>query len=131
MAIKPLLSALTLCLALCPAALPSFAQPADGKECFSVTQFENWRAGDNRTLYIRVRGNQFYRLDLRNECFPLDNPGARLISTFRGSNMICSPLDWDLRVSPGLHDTVVPCVVKSMRLLTPAEVAALPGKSKP
>ena len=113
---------------------PALAQPAQAphrNQCFMVSQFENWRAPDRRTINIRVRGNHYFRLDLGYECFPLRSPGARLITTFRGSNTVCSPLDWDLRVSEGIGSPSEPCIVKTMTELSPAEVAALPPKAKP
>ena len=121
-------SASALMLAIAPAA----AQPAShGGQCFSSTRFENWRAPDARTIYIRVRANQYFRLDLAGECSALRVPGAQLITTFRGSDMVCSALDWDLKVSAGLDNTVEPCLVKTMTRLAPAEVAALPEKVRP
>ena len=93
--------------------------------------FENWRAPDRRTINIRVQGNHYFRLGLGYECFPLQSPGARLITTFRGSNTVCSPLDWDLRVSEGIGSPSEPCIVKTMTELLPDEVAALPPKAKP
>ena len=111
------------------------AQPAtpvsNANQCFTANQFENWRAADARTIYIRVRGNHYYRLDLGGECSELLAPEPRLLTTFRGSNLICSALDWDLKVSAGLNGTVEPCIVKMMTMLSPAEVAALPKKTKP
>jgi hypothetical protein len=100
-------------------------------QCFSSTQMGNWRAGDASTLYIRVRLNQIYRIDLKNRCSFLTAPGARLITTFRGSNLVCSPLDWDLKVSSGIGGAVEPCMVKAMTPLSPEEIAALPKKAMP
>lgn len=115
-------------LAIAPAA----AQPAShGAQCFSPIQFESWRAPDARTIYIRVGTKQYFRLDLAGECSSLRAPDPRLISTFRGSDMICSALDWDLKVSAGLNSTVEPCLVKTMTQLAPAEAAALPKKDRP
>lgn len=116
-------------------AAPALAQPAappsHRNQCFFVSQFENWRAPDKRTINIRVQGNHYFRLDLGNECYPLRSGSARLITTFRGSNTICSPLDWDLRVSEGIGSPSQPCIVKAMTELSPAEIAALPPKAKP
>ena len=100
-------------------------------QCFSSTEMGNWRAGDASTLYIRVRLNKIYRIDLKNRCSFLTAPGARLISTFRGSNLVCSPLDWDLKVSSGIGGAVEPCMVKAMTPLSPEEIAALPKKAMP
>ncbi len=108
------------------------AQPAShGVQCFSSTQVENWRAPDTRTIYIRVRSNRYFRLDLAAECSTLRAPGAQLITTFGGSDMVCSALDWDLKVSAGLDSAVEPCLVKTMTQLAPAEVAALPKNARP
>lgn len=113
-------------------ALPAAAQPAARtNSCFFVSQFENWRAADTRNINIRVAGNHYYRLGLGNECFPLRSVTARLITTFRGSNTVCSPLDWDLHVSEAIGSPAERCIVKTMTELSPAEVAALPKKAKP
>ncbi|HEY4274477.1 MAG TPA: DUF6491 family protein [Rhizomicrobium sp.] len=115
--------------------VPAFAQPAAAptpvRQCFFTNQFESWRAPDARTINIRVRGNQYYRLGLGSECHSLLDPGARLITTFRGSNTVCSPLDWDLKVSSGIGSPAIPCIVKLMTRLTPTEVAALTSKDRP
>lgn len=108
-------------------------KPAPRNECFFVSQFENWKAGgDDKTMYIRVSGGRFYRLDLANRCHELSWPTATLINKFRGAT-ICSPLDWDMKVSQGLYQgsIAMPCMVKAMTRLSPAEVAALPKKQKP
>lgn len=120
---------------LVPAIAPAIAQPAapalPGNQCFSITQFENWRAADAKTIYIRVRGNHFYRLAMGGECSAALQPGAQLVTVFRGSNLVCSALDWDLKVRPGLHEIAEPCLVKTMTEMSPDEVAALPPKARP
>ena len=105
------------------------AKPAD--QCFFTSQFENWRAPDARTSNIRVRGNQYYRLGLGSECRALLDPGARLVTTFRGASTICSPLDWDLKVSSGIGSPAIPCFVRTMTRLTPDEAKALTPKQRP
>ena len=100
-------------------------------QCFNTTEMGNWRAADASTLYIRVRLNKIYRLDMKGRCPFLTAPGARLITTFRGSNLVCSPLDWDLKVSSGIGGAVEPCLVKAMTPLSPEEIKALPKKVTP
>ena len=124
-ALLAMLGSTMLGLAYAPAA----AQPAG--QCFNITEMGNWRAADASTLYVRVRMNKIYRLDLKGRCSLLTAPGARLITTFRGSNLICSPLDWDLKVSAGIGGNVEPCIVKTMTQLTPDEAKALPKKVTP
>jgi len=108
------------------------AQPArPTSQCFFTGQFENWRAPDARTINIRVRGNQYYRLGLGNTCPALLDPGARLVTTFRGASTICSPLDWDLKVSAGIGSPATPCLVRTMTRFTPQEAKALTAKERP
>lgn len=102
------------------------------RSCFFVTQLDQWRAPDAKTIYIRVNVNRFYRLDLGNECSRLQFPDTHLIMNVRGPDTICSAVDWDLKVSesgPGAIAT--PCIVKAMTELTPGEVLAIPPKFRP
>jgi hypothetical protein len=113
-------------------AVPAAAAPARAPaQCFNTTEMGNWRAADASTLYVRVRMNKVYRLDLQGRCAMLTAPGATLITTFRGSNLVCSPLDWDLKVSAGIGSAVEPCIVKAMTPLSKEEIAALPRKAMP
>ncbi|HUO91277.1 MAG TPA: DUF6491 family protein [Rhizomicrobium sp.] len=111
-----------------PAQQPGQSKPP---KCFFVTQFDNWKAPDANTMYIRVNMNKYYRLEMSNSCPALTWPDAHLIMHIRGANTICSPLDWDLKVSQGIHDIPMPCIVKSMTPLSADEVAAIPKKFKP
>ena len=119
---------------------PAFAQtppPAPlstvpAPKCFQITQFQSWRAPDDKTVYIRVTGNRYYRLDISGSCSMLTFPGAHLITQTRGPTSVCSAVDWDLAVSqdpPG--DIPQHCIVKAMTPLSPADVAAIPKKFKP
>jgi len=121
---------------------PVRAQPAPGavskpataeNQCFPISQFENWRAPDDKTMYLRVNLNEYYRIDMSGECSELTAPDAHLITVWRGSSEVCGPLDWDLKVADGSGpgSFAVPCIVKGQTRLTPAEVAAIPKKFKP
>jgi hypothetical protein len=111
------------------AGAPVLAQP--GQSCFFVSQWNGWKAPDDHTVYLRVNGNQIYRLDIAHSCSDLRFPGARLITRNQeGTGSICTPLDWDLRVAEG-NSIPTPCIVKSMTLLTPDQAAALPRDSRP
>ncbi len=109
------------------AADPSFRH----QSCFYISQFENWKAPDSKTIYIRAGLTRYYRLDMSYQCGSLTWPGAFLITKFRGSNSVCTALDWDIEVVDGPHGIPVPCIVKTMTELTPAEAAAIPRKFKP
>jgi hypothetical protein len=109
---------------------PPPAKPAG--QCFAMRDWRGWKASpDSKALYIRTGVNEVYRLDLDFACPELQGPDPRLITRGRGdSDFVCSPLDLDLsvRIAPGFSS---PCQVKSISLLTPDQVAALPPKLKP
>lgn len=126
------LAALLSAVLVAATALPAAAEPARrAGQCFNTREMGNWRAADASTLYVRVRMKQIYRLDLQGRCSMLTAPGAMLITTFRGSDLICSPLDWDLKVSAGIGSNVEPCIVKTMTPLSADEIVALPKKVTP
>jgi hypothetical protein len=120
------------------AALAAFgakAQPGESsrppQDCFLQDRFRSWRAPDPSTIYIRVAPNNYYRLDLSGQCSILKSPQAHLITNSHGKNTICSPLDWDIRVSQADNSAQEQCAVRAMTKLNSAEVAAIPKAFKP
>jgi hypothetical protein len=110
--------------------VPATAKPP--QSCFFISQFESWKAPDNKTIYIRVNTNRFYRLDLSSSCPTLTYPDAHLITKTRGSSTVCTALDWDLSVGQAApRGFPMGCIVKTMTPLTPEQVAAIPKKFKP
>jgi hypothetical protein len=96
------------------------------KHCFTDTQFDGWwRPMSDKTIYIRTNTGRYYRLDLMEACGGKLFAGAHLILNVHGSDTICSPLDFDLRINPGVGDIAQPCLVKTMREASPQEVTAL------
>jgi hypothetical protein len=76
--------------------------------------------------------DKYYRLDLAGTCPALRQPDAHLITHTRGPDTVCAAIDWDLKVSEGASFRFSePCIVKTMTLLTPGEVAAIPKEFKP
>ena len=111
---------------------PAIAQQPAQNVCFSLNQMQGWKAPDNKTIYIRVNMHQYYRLDLSASCAMLTMPESHLITKARGSDRICSAIDWDLSVSeppPGAIPEA--CIVKQMTLLTPEQSDAIPPKFRP
>lgn len=106
------------------------AAPAP-QRCFHDIDFESWKAPDPQTMYVRVRGKRYFLVTLANKCEDLMVPEAHLITLFHGSDLVCSPVDWDLKVAPDVNAIPEPCIVKSMRELSPAEVTAIPRPYKP
>ena len=111
----------------------AIAQPTpQHSSCFFVSQFESWRAPDDKTIFIRVGMSRYYRLDLGSSCSRLQAPDVHLVMNVSGSDTICTPLDWDLKVADSPPDGIsTPCIVKAMTELSPADVAAIPKKFKP
>jgi hypothetical protein len=109
-------------------------QPSDAASasaCFLRSNFVGWRSPNPNTIYIRVRPERYYRLDLAGECPELRTPTAHLINESRGKNTICSPLDWDIRVEAPGGGGPQQCIVKAMTQLNASEAAAIPKAFKP
>jgi hypothetical protein len=116
--------------ALLAAALAAPPRPAPA--CFWIRNITNFAASDTSTLYLRVGGNQVWRLQLFSNCIDLDWVHHLAIrSRGVGSNVCEGP-------NPGI-DVVVrdiaigrqSCPVTDVRKLTPDEVAALPKNARP
>ena len=106
----------------------AIAQP---DQCFLETQWQNWKAPNDRTILISVRPHEVYRLDLAGACPELTWPSARLISHDRvGQGSICSPLDFELKVSIE-GGPATPCIVSHMTRLSPEEAASIPPRFRP
>jgi hypothetical protein len=112
-----------------PAQTP--APPPKHNTCFYSSEFQGWKAPDAHTIFIRVGVHRYFRLDLANACQTLLWPDSHLITHVRGSDSICSAIDWDMKVSQSPNGIPEACIVKTMTELTPAEVAAIPPKFKP
>lgn len=116
------------------AATAAAAQPAAApasNSCFFVNQFDTWKAPDDKTMYIRTTSKRYYRLDMAGSCSALTGINPHLITTFTGSNSICSKLDWNLKVARAPGAPAEACIVKAMTEMTPDEVKAIPKKFKP
>lgn len=111
--------------------LPALAQ-GDSKQCFHMSEMQGWKAPDSKTMYIRVGVNRYFRVDLAYECPTLKSIGAFLVTKAHGSDLVCDPIDWDLKVAePPPGGMAEPCMVKAMRPMTADEVKAIPPEFKP
>jgi hypothetical protein len=123
------IASLTLLCAAGAATAAARSRPADA--CFLSTQWRGWSApGDGDVLYLRVNVRDIYRVDLTPGSHVRRFPDYFLINQVRGSAWICSPLDLDLMLSDhqGFRQ---PLIARSLRRLTPQEVAAIPRKDLP
>ncbi len=136
----PLLVGAAVCgaLALSGSVLTSqaLAQPAKStaplKRCFFAHDWQGWRAPNGHMMYVRVDGHRIYRVDFSSSCDALTWPDAHLITTFHGTDSVCTPLDLDIKVSDsGPGRMVEPCIASGLSELTPEEIAAIPKKDLP
>jgi hypothetical protein len=105
---------------------PEAAKPA--RACFFNRDVRGFAAPDDKTLYLRVRSKDIYRLDLKGRCPDLDWE-TQIGLDSRGSSSICAPIDVQVRVRGPIG--VTRCPVSEITRLTPEEAAALPRKSRP
>ena len=122
---------ITAAAGLAPLAAASAAPYEPGaRSCFFVTQWRGWKSPSPRVLYLGVNNHDVYQVDLAADAPELKWGDARLISQVRDTTSICSAIDLDLKVSDG-HGFSSPLFPRSMRKLTPEEVAAIPPKDRP
>ena len=103
-------------------------KPSPPRQCFWNHQVNSFAAQGDRTVNLRVGVNDYYQLELFSPCPDVEwTQKIALIS--RGTSTICSGLDAEV-VTPS---PIGPqkCLVRNVRKLTPAEVAALPKGAKP
>lgn len=115
-----------------PASSPAEAAKAEAakpeRACFFNRDIRGFAAPDDKTLYLRVRSKEVFRLDMMGRCADLDWENRIAIDS-RGSSSICDPMDATVLVRGPIG--VDRCPVKAITRLTPEEVAALPRKARP
>jgi hypothetical protein len=124
-------SVLVAALLIAAGAATAATDKAPRDACFLSNSWKGWTApGDGDFLYLRINLNDIYRVDLTPGTHVRKGADNFLVSEVRGSNWICTPLDLDLQLSDhnGFRQ---PLIARSLRKLTPAEIAAIPRKDLP
>lgn len=110
-------------------ASPCLAQSRGGNDCFLARNVSNFSSPDASTVYLRVGANQFWKLDLMENCLRLTRRGHIGIRANGASPWICRPIQATItNRTPGATRR---CSVTGMRRLTPDEVAAIPSGLRP
>jgi hypothetical protein len=118
-------------IALAATGASAAAKPDHGQDCFLSNNWQGWSApGDGDVLLLRVGVRDIYRVDLTPGSHVRKDGDRFLVNQVRGSDWICSPLDLDLTLSDH-HGFREPLIARSIRKLTPAEIAAIPRKDLP
>jgi hypothetical protein len=124
-----LVVALVASVARADAPAPASAPPKPN--CFLSNNWKNWTAStDGDTLYFRVDPGHVYAVGLTPGSHAHKYPGSFLVNEVRGSSWICTAIDLDLTLADDIGMRQ-PLIARSLRQLTPAEVAALPKKVRP
>ena len=125
-------------LALSPGAAPAApaSEPAGtaatNRQCFRMSQIQNHTKADDQTLYLRIRNTDVFRLTMAGNCLTGASTNDPLVmEPAAGVDVICRPLDLDLKVKLGPGGGLSPCIIQQITKLTPEEVAALPPKVRP
>lgn len=97
--------------------------------CFWARMANGFAAPDEHTLNVRVGVKDVYQFEMFGPCQGLDwDQRVALVSRSGGS--ICTGMDAEVIAhSPGLGRQR--CMVRSIKKLTPEEIAALPKHGKP
>lgn len=107
--------------------------PEKHQSCFSLRDWQGgWTADGDQTLYLKVRLHDVYRVDLAQKEGFLNAPGMHLITKSWGSDMVCNPIDFDVKIADNMAPHfATQLFIKSITKLTPEEVKALPPKLQP
>jgi len=113
------------------------ARGADGArpvtQCFNGDQVRNFRAAGPGQLYIRVMRDQVFELNSSGGCTDLDFTHRLAITPEGGAlagGRICTG-DWARITLPGSAAPVQSCRARVSRVLSEAEIAALPDAHRP
>jgi hypothetical protein len=123
-------------LAACAAPPPPLpatdAVALSGGACFRSADMQGHTFGDDKTMYLSVRGEGVYRVGMRTNCLAGAWSSDPIITRQPpGSSYICRPIDMDIAVAHRGGGFTSACIVDSIAKLTPAEVAALPPRLRP
>lgn len=105
--------------------------PPHATQCFASNTWTGWSApGEGNVLYLRTGIHDVYRVELTPGAHVRKSPDRFLVNRVHGSSWICSALDLDLTLADhqGFQQ---PLIARSLRKLTPTEVAAIPRKDRP
>ncbi|AQR61051.1 hypothetical protein BZG35_04775 [Brevundimonas sp. LM2] len=105
------------------------ASPA-ARQCFSQSQVTNFRQGQDERIYLRVLNRDVFELQSFGGC-DLERANAIQIGPEQGgSSRLC--IGDRVRIPNDGSDLVnVACRARITRMLTPAEVEALPSRDRP
>lgn len=107
---------------------PDGAKPRAARQCFWAHSANGFAAQDEHFVNIRVGVKEVYQFEMFGPCLDVDwSNQIALVS--RGSSQICTGMDAEIRTRSPIGPQR--CPVRSVRKLTPGEIAALPKNARP
>jgi hypothetical protein len=114
-----------------PAAASAASDEAPSRDCFLSSNWQGWSVTPEAdALYLRIRPNEIFRVQLTPGSHVHRYPGEFLVNRIRGSSWICSPLDLDLAISD-TNGFSRPLIATGLTKLTPEEAAAIASEDRP
>lgn len=99
-------------------------------QCFRAQDIRNHTLVGGRTLLLKVRNDEYYRVTMTGSCLAGAIPSDPIVTRQPpGSSIVCKPIDLDIGIARNGFETR--CIVESIVPMTAAEVAALPPRLKP
>lgn len=128
----PRLAAIGLAVLLVAPAAAAARSPAGApqakRQCFYTNQINGFASADPHTVNVRVGAKDVYQFELFGRCEDVD--WARDIAIrSRGGSHICTGLEAEIIAPASIGPRT--CAVRTLRKLTPTEVAALPKRGRP
>lgn len=124
-------AALSACAPVQDTTMSAASEARPLRQCFSVSQVRNFRQGGPGQVFLKVGGEDVYELTVAGGCTDLDFAYrlALIPDGFTGPRLCTG--DYGRVLVPGSTSTTSVCRVRVNRILTDAEVAALPSSQRP
>jgi hypothetical protein len=108
------------------------AAPPRARQCFSVSQVDNFEQGRPDQVFLRVGRNDVYELNAAGGCPDMDFANSMALIPDGGmvGTRLCTD-DWARIVVPGSISQTSVCRVRVSGKLTADEIAALPPRHRP
>lgn len=98
-------------------------------QCIRSHDIRNHTIADSKTLLLDVN-RKAYRVTMRGACLAGATSSDPIVTRSPpGQTIICKPIDMDISISKGGFASQ--CIVDSIAMLSPQEVAALPKRLRP
>lgn len=112
----------------------SAAAQSSGLACLRTGQISGWKLVDDDTVLVQAGTNSYYQLDLMGPCPQFDwttSLGFETLGRVHRSSIVCPSSPEQLNVVMPVGRNLLRCPVRGLRLMSPAEVAALPPPLRP